>query len=182
MLTQDDQRWLEAAYHAHWCSTLRVMTARCHDPDLAADVTQEAFMRLARTVAAGIRPDNISAWLITVAWRCLISTARKEATARRKLTRIPRPSPTDLDDDPEASIHVREMSFAIGRAMARLHPSARAAIVAIAAGDSNADLAKALGRSDAATRTLLCRARARLRQELAADSSRAPVATPSRAA
>jgi DNA-directed RNA polymerase specialized sigma24 family protein len=66
-------------------------------------------------------------------------------------------------ESPESTYLLGEVEARLIDALQRLSPDARAVVVMAARGISGHDIAHSIGRSDAATRTLLCRARVRLR-------------------
>jgi DNA-directed RNA polymerase specialized sigma24 family protein len=69
-------------------------------------------------------------------------------------------------ESPESGVLARERTSAIDAALARLPTEARTALLLSADGFSGAEIAAAIGRSHGATRTLLSRARVRVRLEL----------------
>jgi DNA-directed RNA polymerase specialized sigma24 family protein len=75
--------------------------------------------------------------------------------------------------DPEDEAIRRSSARDLDVAMRSLTPDARRALVLAAEGFSGIEIASRLERSPEAVRTLICRARARLRQLL--DSERTPV-------
>ena len=90
--TPDEDAVLAELYLEHAPRLTRWMTAYTRDPELAQDVVQEAFLRLAKELAAGRRPDNAPAWLALVARNLATSRARRNATALRFENRLDRPS------------------------------------------------------------------------------------------
>jgi len=77
-------------------------------------------------------------------------------------------APTATSFTPEASYLQREGRADLVAALADLAPDARAALLLSSEGFSGLEIAAAIGRSDAATRTLLSRTRVRVRQRLEA--------------
>ena len=74
---------------------------------------------------------------------------------------------------PESRYLAREGRAALVGILADLDPGARAALLLASEGFSGAEIAAAIGRSEAATRTLLCRTRMRVRSRLeSAEASR----------
>ncbi len=80
--------------------------------------------------------------------------------------------PRATEDTPEAGYLQREGRAALVGVLADLGPGARAALLLSSEGFSGAEIAAAIGRSEAATRTLLCRTRTQVRSRLA--SAEAP--------
>ena len=73
---------------------------------------------------------------------------------------------------PEASYLGREGRAGLLASLADLGPDARAALLLSAEGFSGAEIAAAIGRTDAATRTLLCRTRVQVRSRLPVGGGR----------
>jgi RNA polymerase sigma factor (sigma-70 family) len=130
------------------------------DPELAADVTQEAFLRLVTEGQRGRYPDNVGAWLYRTSSNLIISGARRASVARRL---APRLVSRDEPDGPESITLGQEQHRELDEAMATLSIDDRLALVLSAHGATGEEIARHLRRSPAATRTHLSRARARLR-------------------
>lgn len=131
-----------------------------HDPELAADVTQEAFLRLFVEAEAGRMPDNITAWLYRTSANLVVSRARHTAVAQRYAPRLVR----DVEPvQPDAVAVLREAQDELNAVLATLPATDRAALLMAAHGATGQEIARELGRSHTAVRTLLCRARGRLR-------------------
>jgi RNA polymerase sigma factor (sigma-70 family) len=163
-----DTAWIDRVYRAEYPRLVGAITLRAHDPELAADVAQDAFVRLVVQAGTGSIPDNVEAWLYAVARNLLVSRIRRDRVAMRHRPEIAidrSRSTLDL----EARSILRETVGTIERPMLRLTPSSRLAIYLAAEGRSPHEMAGPLGRSAGASRTLLCRARARLRSLAALD-------------
>jgi DNA-directed RNA polymerase specialized sigma24 family protein len=93
------------------------------------------------------------------------SGGRHAAVVDRKLGDLPRP---DHEPSPEVASIDAEEALAVRRALASLGVIDRRALVMAAQGYRGPEIAHRLGRTQGATRTLLCRARSRLRGELVA--------------
>ncbi len=141
------------------------------DPGTAEDLIQEAFIRLVREARAGRMPKRPGAWLYRVAMNLAISQARKASTLRRIQPRLLAASHND-GSSPEQRVLDREWAEDCAEALAAIAPTTRLVMLLAASGMPRAAIARRVGRSDGATRTLLCRGRARLR-ELGATSSAA---------
>jgi RNA polymerase sigma-70 factor (ECF subfamily) len=156
---------VETAYAASAPTLIRRVAAMTHDSAIAEDLVQEAFVRLAVEVRAGRVPDNIGAWLHRVVANLVASRGRHAAVVDRKLGDLPRP---DHEPSPELASIDAEEAIAVRRALASLGSADRQALVMAAQGYRGPEIARRLGRTQGATRTLLCRARSRLRGELEA--------------
>jgi RNA polymerase sigma-70 factor (ECF subfamily) len=150
-----------AAHHAEVTAYLWRLT---REAEVADDLAQEAFLRLQREIQAGHAPANPRAWLYRVAANLAISRGRRIAVARRRL-RATRPD-ADTGDSPEREVLRHEREAHLDGALAGLSPDARRGLMMAAQGFTGREIAAALGRSEVATRTLLCRARMQLRAQL----------------
>ncbi len=156
---------LEAAYRDHATALERHALALTRDPGVAEDVVQEAFARLAAELAGNRRPDNIRAWLHRVVANLVASRGRHLSVVDRYLPRL---VDHDLAASPEALALEAEVGDALRGALAALPATDRRAVMLAAHGYRGPEIAALIGRSDGATRTLLCRARSRLRAQLLA--------------
>lgn len=157
---QQSHRLVEAAWAAHRGPLVRRLTVLTRDPDVAEDLTQEAFLRLAREIEAGRAPDDAGAWLHRVGGNLVASRGRHLSVVDRRAGDLQRP---DSPATPEAIAVDTEMSTALRSALAGLSSSDRAALVLAAHGYRGPEIAATLGRTPGATRTLLCRARIKMR-------------------
>jgi len=144
------------------------ITGMTRDRETAEDVAQEALVRLWMAVEAGRGPDNPAAWLRRVSVNLVVSGVRHAAVARR-VEEAEALRPRDAVPSVEAAAIAHERDESIRRALAGLAPADREVIVLAAHGVPRARIATHLGRSEPAARTLLCRARARLRKNLGPD-------------
>jgi RNA polymerase sigma factor (sigma-70 family) len=163
---------IEGSFRDHAAAIRGRALQLTRDPEVAADVTQEAFLRLYVEARAGRLPDNISAWLYRTSANLIVSRARHTAVANRLAPRLVN---DDQPAQPEAIAVLRETHDELDNLLARLPAPERAALVMAAHGATGREMARRLGRSQIATRTVLCRARRRLRASFAAVS---PVAAP----
>jgi RNA polymerase sigma-70 factor (ECF subfamily) len=152
-----------AAWTAHQGELYAFLLRTIRDPGVAEDLLAEAFLRLTTELRAGRAPDNVRAWLYRVAANLATSRGRRlglpsGASCLRaraaQVARAPRP-PTSPAGPGQAH-----------GALADLAPDARAALLLSAEGFTGVEIAAAIGRTDAATRTLLCRTRVTVRRRL----------------
>lgn len=151
------------SYHTELYSFLRRST---RDERAAEDLLQETFLRLTKEVEAGRSPEHLRAWLYRVATNLAISRGRRASTAIAWLTMYGRPASAAHVDSPESDVLAREGRSVLDAALAVLPTDARTALLLSADGFSGEEIAAAIGRSHAATRTLLTRARVRVRLAL----------------
>ena len=155
-----DELTLTALYEEHRSEVLAFLVRMTRDRETAEDVLQDTFIRLVTESRAGRMPDNVRAWLYRVATNAVISRSRRRLTLNRLLPRLlergesERPEGGYLRSERESELHT---------ALASVEPDARAALLLAAQGFSGAEIATSIGRSEAATRTLMCRSRVQLR-------------------
>ncbi|PLP96259.1 RNA polymerase sigma-70 factor [Cupriavidus pauculus] len=131
----------------------------------AEDVVQDAWLRWHATDRAAI--DNAEAWLVSVTTRLAIDHLRAAKLQREHYAGIwlPEPLLTESTDTPEA-IYERadDVSVAFLFLLERLTPEARAAFLLREVFDADyAEVAAVIGKSEAACRQLVSRAKAQLR-------------------
>jgi RNA polymerase sigma factor (sigma-70 family) len=162
-----------AAWRDHHEEVFAFLVRTTRDHAVAEDLLQEAFLRLTREVRAGRTPDNTRAWLYRVAGNLAVSRGRRIAASLRGLVRIgANPGAARSQATPETSYLQREGRAALVAALDDLGPVARAALLLSSEGFSGTEIAQAIGRSEGATRTLLCRARLRVRARLEPEAVR----------
>jgi RNA polymerase sigma-70 factor (ECF subfamily) len=155
-----------AEFDTHQRTLFTFVRSVLHDPDLADEIVQEAFLRLVREAASGRMPDNPGGWLYRVCTNLVTSQLRQRVVRSRLRQLIPPLDPTPSAED--TLIH-RERHDRVQARLAALPDDARMAVLLAGRGLTGQQIAAALGRSEAATRVLLYRARRRLREEIAAE-------------
>lgn len=158
------------AYERHGPELLGFLVRATRDRQHAEDVLQETFLRLVGEARAGRSPADPRAWLFRVAANQVVSAARRRATVAKWA-----PFLASRDQHDLSSLEVviaREARDRVERALVELSADGRTAILLAAHGLGTAAIAAAIGRSELATRSLLCRARLRVRTHLAQEEDR----------
>jgi RNA polymerase sigma-70 factor (ECF subfamily) len=138
------------------------------DPDLAADLAQDAFVRLYHR---GALPDAPEAWLISVAMN-LFRNATTTGVRRRRLLTISRAEAV-VADPPPVPGQVSDAGAAAARVRETLHmlpERDRAILLLRAEGFSYRDIAAALDLNESSVGTLLARAKHAFRNAYEHDS------------
>jgi RNA polymerase sigma factor (sigma-70 family) len=162
MITGNDQ-WVVEIITEQGPALERSVLALVHDTDEAADICQEVALRLLIAARSGMTPEVPGAWIWRVARNLAISGARRKSTATRAADRlVDRREPPTVDSE----VLAREQRAQIRATLAAARDVDRDAILLAADGLRTREIAGQLGRSELATRALLCRARARVRREL----------------
>jgi RNA polymerase sigma-70 factor (ECF subfamily) len=159
---------LFARYHTEiYAYLLRML----REPELAADLTQDAFIKAYRNYETLEKPENARAWLYQIAHRVALDEIR-----RRKIIRFLPWTGESPGSAPSAERLVMDahLSADMQRALGRIPERQRAALLLAELHDlTGLELAAALGVSHVAARALLTRARESLRVALAAERSEA---------
>jgi RNA polymerase sigma-70 factor (ECF subfamily) len=155
-----DAAFILEAFEEHQQKLTSFAYAMTRDRDVADDLVQESFLRLVKELNAGRPPENVSAWLFRVCSNLAMSRGRRLNVAQRFL-RVARSG----SDTPPADIEIlrREENAVLLDALATLPSDARAALLMAAQGFSGREIAEALGRTEVSTRTMMFRAREKLR-------------------
>jgi RNA polymerase sigma-70 factor (ECF subfamily) len=140
-----------------------------HSGTAAEDLVQETFLRLVREVQAGRPPDNIRAWLYRVCANLATSRGRRASVATRYLPFL---ASREVGETPEARHLRHELGAELTAAMADLSPDERTGLLLSAGGFHGPEIAEMIGRTHAATRTMLTRARMKVQARLSAEVDR----------
>lgn len=131
------------------------------DAALAADVAQEAFIRLYRR---GRLPEELRAWLVSVANNLLRDEHRRVARRERLLTRHSgTEAAAGFEHRPDTDLLAAERRRAVRAALDELPTRERALLLLRHEGYSYRELGKALRIRESSVGTLLARARERFR-------------------
>jgi RNA polymerase sigma-70 factor (ECF subfamily) len=133
----------------------------------AEDIVQDVWLRWHASAREAI--DNAEAWLVAVTTRMSIDRLRAAKIQREHYTGIwlPEPQMTDFPATPEeATERADDVSVAFLMLLERLTPEARAAFLLREVFDADYDeVAQVIGKTEAACRQLVSRAKAQLRDE-----------------
>jgi RNA polymerase sigma-70 factor (ECF subfamily) len=169
------EAFVVSAYDAHHGEIFGFLARATRDPGLAETLLQETYHRLTRHARDRGVPLDVRGWLYRVATKLAIDGSRSQTTGRRRLAGNGRNEHERIDAlSRNADAPGREGAGEIELALAGLSADARLALLLSGEGFSGEEIASAIDRSAAATRTLLCRARARVRvrRELFAEEAR----------
>lgn len=147
----------EGLFEGHFRRLYRFLDRLSGDPELAADLAQEAFVRL---YSRGELPDAPEAWLISVAMN-LFRNARSTSSRRRRLLTLSRAEGVHSDPlpSPDGNTDAEEARRRVRLAIDRLPERERRLLLLQAEGYSYRDMAAALALNEASVGTLLARAR-----------------------
>ena len=160
-------RFVEDLFAKHQQEIYAYLLRMLRDPELAADLTQDAFVKAYRAYDSLQKPENARAWLYQIAHRVALDDIR-----RKKIVRFVPIVGEARSTTPSAEHLVMDarLSGDLQRALEKIPERQRTALLLAELHDlTGLELAAALGVSHVAARALLTRARESLRQALAAE-------------
>jgi RNA polymerase sigma-70 factor (ECF subfamily) len=159
-------QFVEELFARHHGEIYAYLVRMVRDPELAADMTQDAFVKAYRAYGSLEKPENARAWLYQIAHRVALDELR-----RRKIIRFLPWTGESHGAAPSAERLVMDarLSGDLAVALERIPERQRSALLLAELHDlTGLELAATLGVSHVAARALLTRARESLRQALAA--------------
>jgi RNA polymerase sigma-70 factor (ECF subfamily) len=159
--------FVEQLFAKHHGEIYAYLLRMMRDTEVAADMTQDAFIKAYKNYDTLEKPENARAWLYQIAHRVALDEIR-----RRKIVRFLPWTGESRGSAPSAEHLVMDarLSGDLQRALQRIPERQRAALLLAELHDlTGLELAAALGVSHVAARALLTRARESLRQALAAE-------------
>jgi RNA polymerase sigma-70 factor (ECF subfamily) len=159
--------FVEALFAKHHNEIFAYLVRMLREPELAADLTQDAFVKAYKNYDTLEKDENARAWLYQIAHRVALDELR-----RRKIIRMVPWTGESHGAAPSAekiALDLR-LSGPLERALAQIPERQRAALLLAELHDlTGLELAAAMGVSHVAARAILTRARESLRRALAAE-------------
>lgn len=165
--------FVERLYAAHHAEIYGYLARMLRNDELAADLTQDTFVKAYRAFDSLVDPNRARAWLYQIAGHTALDELR-----RRKIVRfIPWTGESRGTAASAEELVLRaRLSAELERALARIPPRQRQALLLSELHDmTGLELADALGVSHVAARALLTRGRESLRQALAVERAESAV-------
>lgn len=143
-------------FHQQFGPLFRYLDRLTGDPDVAADLAQDAFVRLYQR---GEMPEEPSAWLVTVATNLLRDTRRRGARRAALVAEYPLDAqPSPAAPHAEDTLAVEDARMHVRRVLDTLPFRDRQLLLLRHAGYSYRELARAVGIAEGSVGTLLLRA------------------------
>ena len=165
---QDAARtFVDALFNKHHTEIYAYLVRMLRDSELAADLTQDAFVKAYKNYDTLEKDENARAWLYQIAHRVALDELR-----RRKIIRMIPWSGEARGAAPSAERLAMDLRLSgpLERALAAILERQRAALLLAELHDlTGLELAAAMGVSHVAARAILTRARESLRRALAAE-------------
>lgn len=165
---------VEELYAEHHAEIYTYLCRMLRDDELAADLTQETFVKAFRAYDTLLDPGRARPWLYQIAGR----TALDELRRRRIVRFVPWTGESRGTDASAEDVALRgRLTGEMERALAALPERQRMALLLSEVHElTGLELAQALGVSHVAARAVLTRARESLRQALSVERARTAVA------
>ena len=165
---QDEARiFVEALFAKHHGEIYAYLVRMLRDGELAADLTQDAFVKAYKNYDTLEKDENARAWLYQIAHRVALDELR-----RRKIVRMVPWTGESHGAAPSAERLAMDLRLSgpLERALAKIPERQRAALLLAEIHDlTGLELAAAMGVSHVAARAILTRARESLRRALASE-------------
>lgn len=165
---QDAARtFVESLFAKHHGEIYAYLVRMLRDPELAADLTQDAFVKAYKNYDTLEKDENARAWLYQIAHRVALDDIR-----RRKIIKMIPWSGEARGAAPSAERIALDLQLSgpLERALGSIPERQRAALLLAEIHDlTGLELAAAMGVSHVAARAILTRARESLRRALAAE-------------
>jgi RNA polymerase sigma-70 factor, ECF subfamily len=161
------QAFVETLFGKHHNEIYAYLVRMLRDPELAADLTQDAFVKAYKNYDTLQKDENARAWLYQIAHRVALDDIR-----RRKIVKMIPWSGEARGAAPSAERIAMDLQLSgpLERALASIPERQRAALLLAELHDlTGLELAAAMGVSHVAARAILTRARESLRRALAAE-------------
>ena len=164
------RRFIEESFARYHGEIYGFLARMVRDPELAADLAQDTFIKAYRAFDSLDDPQKARAWLYSIANRAALDELRH----RRVLRFVPWSGEArGTSPSAETTVLHGQMSGEMERALARLPPRQRSALILAEIQDlTGLELAAAMNSSHLAVRALLTRARDNLRDALLDEQER----------
>jgi zinc protease len=167
---QGSTRAFELLVRRHQALVCSVAYSACGNLALSEDVAQETFWTAWRQRASLEQPERLGAWLCGIARNLANNARRKASRPVESAASLDEVSELSADDvGPEAEAVSREEESLVWQALERIPETYREPLILFYREDQSvAEVAGALVLSEEAVKQRLCRARAMLREHVAA--------------
>ncbi|MEF3305314.1 RNA polymerase sigma factor [Paenibacillus sp. GYB003] len=160
-MTQAEELSFQHIYKMYRLPLHRYLARRTGNDSEAADLAQETFVRM---YEKRVQPETAKAWLFKTGYHLFVDQWRK----KRRALHVPLESIPDMpvsDGSPEGEAAIAELRLEISRALGELKARDRQVLLLLAnRGMTYKEIADQFGVSENAIKTLVHRARKRMRE------------------
>jgi RNA polymerase sigma-70 factor (ECF subfamily) len=162
-LRRGDPASFDAVFAAYRRRLYGYLVRMTRQRDVAEDLLQETFLRLAQHAKKLADDTRLGAWLFTVAHRLFVSWTRAQGVRAVLAAEVPQREPAGEERSPLDAVAAGQAHAALERAFAELAPPYReVALLVGVEGMQPTEVAQILGQKPEAIRQRLARARAQL--------------------
>ena len=133
---------VDELFAKHQAALLRYLTRYTGDPDVAADVTQDVFLRLMESPPR--KKDNVRAWLFTVATN-VVKDGWKRERSERLLDRTECTPAAAAAPDPHVLAERAERALLARQMLARISDRERTILLMCVEGFAHKEIAESVG-------------------------------------
>lgn len=152
---------MHKVYQQHAQTVYKFLLAQCHDPDLAEELTQEAFYQAVRSVGRFDGSCKVSVWLCQIAKHLWYQHLRKR---KREAPVLPEELPESPGPSAEAGLLEKEGQLDLLRQVHRLPEQQREAVYLRAFGGlSFREIGDVMGKTETWARVTFYRGKEKLR-------------------
>lgn len=157
--------YVAAAFESHRHEIFSFLARATGNDIEAEELLQVVFLRLSREAREGRFPGDACAWLLCAASNLAMSRFHRRSVVERLLERFSQHD--DLPAPSRAAAGIGRQRVAdMERALRRLSGDERLVLLLASRGLSGRDVARTIGRTEAATRTMIGEARVHVRAQL----------------
>ncbi len=162
-----DEAALDAVVGLHYRSVYEMAYRVLGEPELAADATQDTFVKAINALDRFRGESSLRTWLLRIATNTARSVGRRK-TSRREVELVPETQAATGGSDPEQETFVRSEAERAARALQELPEKQRLAVsFRVYQGLSHREIGEVLGSSEGAARVNYHLGLKRLRELLA---------------
>lgn len=165
-MTQAEEQMFQHIYKQYQVPLHRYLAKRTGNESDAADLAQEAFVRM---YEKRVQPETAKAWLFKTGYHLFVDQWRR----KRKAIHVPLESVPEmpvLDGSPERAAVGAELRMEVDQALKALKPRDRQVLrMLMHSGWTYKEIAEHIGVSENAIKTLVHRARKRMRELMEAQ-------------
>ena len=155
---------VDELFSKHQAELLRYLTRYAGDPDVAADATQDVYLRLVESPPR--KDDNVRAWLFTVATNVVRDVWKKEGQAERLIDTPERAPATTPAPDPHAGVERAERAVLARQMLTRVSERERTILLMWVEGFSHKEIAEVVGTTPGTIGPTIARALKKLSKQI----------------
>lgn len=169
---QGDAQAFELFFSRHRARVYYYTLKRLHEPELAAELTQDVFLKLHAKIHLYKQGESALSWFFTIVHNACLDELRRITLARRALQSVAEEGQMRHSENglPQPSLGSEELSESLKNSMQLLNDEQRRVMeLRVVSGKSFKQIADETGKNEPALRKIYSRAVDRLRQWFSAE-------------